>query len=111
MDIKQISTAMGRLAASLAEATESEMGLLVLAKDDHIGVFVGGSSDMDADQTVIKLRRISSHLSVLADSIVSGKTKCDGVAYAMDDKGNIVRLDETKRKKPSTGEPDISLLS
>lgn len=112
MDIKEISKAMGSLSASLAEATESEMGILVLIKDGHVGVFVGGSENMDSDQTVIRLRRIGLHLNTLADSIASGKTKCDGVAYAMNDQGTVMPLvDSPKKKKPSTGEADISLLA
>ena len=108
MSIKDIAKAMGSLSASLAEATESELGLLILIKDNHIGVFMGGQSElMDNDHTVRKLRQISGHLNTLAQSIVDGKTKADGTAYAMDDKGKVVPLD----KKTSTGEADISLLA
>ena len=107
MHIKDIAKAMGSLSASLAEATESELGLLILINDNHVGVFMGGNAELDNDHTVRKLRQISGHLNTLAQSIVDGKTKADGTAYAMDDKGTVVPLD----KKPSTGEADISLLS
>lgn len=110
MDIKDISKAMGTLAASLAEATESDLGMLILNKDRHIGVFVGGQANLDADKMVIRLRKVVAHLSSLADSIASGKTKCDGTAYGMDDDGNVKSLDAPK-KKPSTGDADISLLA
>lgn len=109
MSIKDIAKAMGSLSASLAEATESELGLLILIKDNHVGVFMGGNAELDNDHTVRKLRQISGHLNTLAQSIVDGKTKADGTAYAMNDKGTVVQLD--KDKKTSTGEEDISLLA
>lgn len=111
MDIKGIAKAMGNLAASLAEATEAELGALLLVKDNHVGVFVGSESNMDADKTVRHLRRIASHLNTLADSIVSGKTKCDGVAYGMSDDGTVTQLGDKDQNKPSSGDADISLIS
>lgn len=111
IELKDIAKALGSLAASLTEATGSEMGMVILAKDKHIGVFMGGDNkkfDNDNDKIVVKMRAISKHLGTLADSIASGKLNTDGVAYAMDEKGTVVPLN--KNKKPSTGEPDISLL-
>lgn len=102
--------AVGQLASSLAEATDSDMGMVILVHKDHVGVFLGGSDKeySDQKQMVKQMRRIALHLNTLADSVLTGETKCDGQFYGMDQNGKVTPLKDMKPS--SSSEPDISML-
>lgn len=111
LKIQDVAKALGQLSSAVAEATGSDLGVMVLVKDKCVGLFLGGDARLDKDQIVRQLRQVSVQIQTLADSMVKGETQCDGICYGMNQEGKVVPLDKPSPKKPSTGEADFSLLT
>jgi len=102
MKLVDLAKAIGSLSSSLAEATNSDLGVIIMCKRDEVGVFIGGQADADKETIVKDLNNIIGHLKVLSEKVASGEAKCDGDV-------SISMLGGTEKKAGTDN--DISLLA